>query len=262
MTQLLDMPNEILDLIFENTSLEEIWNFQQCNILCERALDPRMLARHDAVAELMLWGCQKGIPWAIKKAVSHGANIDVTRDPYFKGRRRYFTIAAARGNLDTIGLLLDLGARLDLEEDRARRILRKYIFDSFRPKILQVVLDHGGKDQIEDFQTGLDQCLYDALSPGFRVMERGPEGWRERQPVRRPVIRVEGVYENCKAWLAYGANPARLLENHTETAIERAISNLKAGWDPGMTIALINLLLSATTEPQSSAVEVYRRRAE
>jgi hypothetical protein len=58
-----------------------------------------------------------------------------------------------------------------------------------------------------------------------------------------------------------GANPARLLENQTETAIERVISNYKAGLNPGMTIALAKLLLSTTTEPQSPAVEAYRRQA-
>jgi hypothetical protein len=150
-----------------------------------------MLARHEAVAELTLWGCQKGVPWAIKKAVSHGANVDVIRNPYPKGRRRYFTTTAAHDNLDKIRLLLDLGPRLDSDEDRARRILRTHIFTPDRRKILQAVLDHGGQDQIEYFQTGLDRCLFNAVNAMFRSRER-PEGWTKL------------AYKRCQAWLAYG----------------------------------------------------------
>jgi hypothetical protein len=71
----------------------------------------------------------------------------------------------------------------------------------------------------------------------------------------------EGTYEKCQAWLDLGANPSRLLENRTETAIERVVSNSKDESDPWDTIALVNLLLSATSELQSPAVETYRRQA-
>ncbi|KIL92941.1 hypothetical protein FAVG1_04122 [Fusarium avenaceum] len=246
MFQLLDLPNEILDLIFENVPLRDIWSFQQCSILCEKTLDAQMLARQDAVTNLMLWGCHKGIPWAIKKALSHGADVNVVRRTVPIKRQRFFTIAEADRNLSTVGLLLDLGARLDLDNGRERYVLRRHIFNPDHPETLQVVLDHGGKDQIENFQTALDEALIDVLSETYRVEE--PTAQR--------------IYAICKAWLAYGANPARLLEERTMTAIERAISNYEDGRDPRMTIALVELLLSATTEPQSPAVEVYRRKAE
>lgn len=242
MIKLLDLPNEILDLIFENTSLDEIWNFQQCSILCESVLDTHMLARQNAVAELMLWGCQKGIPWAIKKALSHGADANVIRRTLPKKRRRFYTIAEAGRNLGTVGLLLDLGARLDLDNDMERRMLRRHIFNPNFPEILQVVVDHGGKDQIENFQTGLDQALFDVFSATYRFEEP----------------RTQRIYERCQAWLAYGANPGRLLENQTKTAIERAFSYYTGAPDSNEWIALLRLLLSATTEPQWPAIEIYR----
>ncbi|KAM0207280.1 hypothetical protein ACHAPQ_009119 [Fusarium lateritium] len=249
MAQFLKLPNEIINSIFENLSLHEIWNFQQCSILCERALDPHMLARYYAVAKLMMWGCEKGIPWAIKKALSHGADINAitifTRRP--RTVYRCLTIVAAGDDLETIGLLLDLGARLDLKDDKKCRRLRRTILDPDNPQILQVCLDHGAKDQIVDFQTGLDECLFSAADTKTRLK------------IPHCVERPEFTWEKCEAWLKYGANPTKLLENHTETAIERAVSNGEDESDPSETIALVNLLLSATKELQAPKVEVYRQ---
>ncbi|KAM0240708.1 hypothetical protein ACHAP5_007913 [Fusarium lateritium] len=249
MAQFLELPNEIINLIFTNLSLREIWNFQQCSTLCERVLDPHMLARYYAVANLMLWGCEKGIPWAIKKALSHGADINsiiiYARRPI--AVYRCLTIVAAGDNLETIGLLLDLGARLDLKDDKKRRRLRRTILDPDNPQKLQVCLDHGAKDQIADFQTGLDECLFSVADTKTRLK------------IPHCVQRPEFTWEKCQAWLEYGANPARLLEGYRETAIERAISNGKDKSDPSETIALVNLLLSATKELQAPEVEIYRQ---
>ncbi|KAM0495419.1 hypothetical protein ACHAP8_008007 [Fusarium lateritium] len=140
-TPLQNLPNEIMDIIFNQLTPSNVWSAQQSSKSIEHALDFHLLARRHAVDELMEWGCTQGSIEAINKAVSLGADPNLIEKPTKSGPfHSTSTIALASNHPYLVNHLFRLGANLRLAyvyED-----VHQEIFLQQKPQLLKSCLNH------------------------------------------------------------------------------------------------------------------------
>ncbi|CAM1508999.1 Fc.00g027380.m01.CDS01 [Cosmosporella sp. VM-42] len=186
------LPVELLEPVLSGLSVLEVSRLQQCNKNFSLSLGPYLLSLPSAVSKLMQWSCVHGESWAIKKALSYDADVNVVdvprkipnnnQNPAFL-KTSTLSLAAKRYQYETFQFLLESGARLDVIGIHCSqtKALRQRLFDSRRPRLLQQCLDYGVKDQIHHYQAGVDETL-------------------------RPSVKLGLGLDNCRTWLDFGAN--------------------------------------------------------
>lgn len=201
------LPNEIIDAIFIHLRPDEVWTTQQCSISTERALDPHMRTRRSAADHLMLWACDTGNNQAVLKAVSLGADVSAVRASLNDSSdSERSTIYCARYNLDTVRLLLDLGARLDMDFKGFSDKGWKCFQGDLGPEVYQLFSDRGITDQFIDFQACIDQCLYLQIE----------SGWSDTKDIAEALKRISIL-------LKLGASSVTIIQGGGETRGNNAL---------------------------------------
>ncbi|KAF4944589.1 hypothetical protein FSARC_14632 [Fusarium sarcochroum] len=179
------LPIELFEPVLYSLTLTEISILQQCSKALYASLNPYIFSFPTSVNKLLQWGCLHGETWAIKKAVSYGADISVV--DYFSIRTQTLYLTLLRHQYNTFRYLLDSGAQIDAKGvSRSRkRAFRRRFFDPRDPKFIQLLLMHCSKDEISQYQSGVDRALLSSVK-----MRLDPK--------------------ICQAWLDLGANPVDL----------------------------------------------------
>ncbi|KAF7544169.1 hypothetical protein G7Z17_g10164 [Cylindrodendrum hubeiense] len=189
------LPVELLGAILSRLSISEVAKFQQCSKALNQSLDAYVFSLPIAVNKLMQWGCVHAEKWAIEKALSHGADInvvDIPRAGTNRGpavvRTSTLCVAARRYNYEIFQFLLDLGAQLNSSriDGPQSRALRERLFDPRKPRLMKQCFDHGVQDQISDLQTGINNALCSSVNLGCDL-------------------------PTCGMWLDLGADPTELV---------------------------------------------------
>lgn len=226
------LPNEILDAIFLNMPPTDVWRFQQASKSCERALDPHLQTRRFALDSLMLFGCREGNHQVIRKAVSLGANVSTIR---LQRHRQWesWTIFAASRHLDTVALLFDLGARLDINPNEIPDQERRKIQRERTPKFLKLCSDRGVREQFLDFQDCLDHGLVKSLpDPGAAILQY-------------PGPFPDGDTRRISILMDLGANPTAWTEAYNPgTALSDLIEDMQYEYPAPWGLPALKLLLS------------------
>ncbi|KAM5349540.1 hypothetical protein ACJ41O_006045 [Fusarium nematophilum] len=202
------LPPELFSPILASWSVEEISRLMQCNRRLHKSLDPYLFSLPTSASRLMRWGCVHGEKWAVKKALSYGADVTVVEisSPNSKNHK------AGR-------FLLESGACLDVRIHTNQALaLHESLFDTWDTRLIQQCIDHRVEDHIPNFQTGLDEALLRS-------------------------VKCQNGFDKCKYWLGLGANPTALVGKwHWNAESPLAIAVLTR------TVPLIQLLLSRTTD--------------
>ncbi|QPC79058.1 hypothetical protein HYE68_009810 [Fusarium pseudograminearum] len=235
-----NLPNEIIDLIFNHLLPSEVWMVQNSIKSTEHALDSHLLARQHAVDDLMEWACRQGSLQAVDKAVSLGADTSLVQVPETSVLRSpTSTIALASNHLDLVKHLFHLGANL---RPHLQKDIQSEIFLGQKPQLLKLCLEHCSKDQFTDLQVNLDQALFRFVS-GVHY------------PRSLPII--ADILDKVRYWLELGANPTALCRGGT-TSLDIAIlsfTNLRHTYYPSSIVdPLVNLLLSAKPDLNANAL--------
>lgn len=208
-----DLPTDILLPILSDLNIRQIATLQQCSKFLNRSLEPYTFSMPNTVDRLMRWGCIHGEKWAITKALTYGADVSVveilmmsrrgqTQEPK-PIRASTLGLAAGREQYGIIKFLLESGARLDHPNihPTQSRALRQALFKPQKPRLLQLCLALGAKDQIPQFQSGIDEALISSVKQNHGL-------------------------DNCRTWLDLGANPTSIggkKQWDPETALSMAI---------------------------------------
>ncbi|RSM19964.1 hypothetical protein CDV31_001324 [Fusarium ambrosium] len=198
------LPVEVFETIIQKTDLIDIWRLQQCNSALEITLDPYIIAEPHGVHKLMAWGCLRGNIWAIKKALSLGADISTVEVAWRPNSVLCSTLglAARRKHHDTFEFLLKSGAQPDVTVHTSQSTtFKRHLFAPEFPRFVQLCQNHGVKDSIPNIQANLDEALVEAVKMNLKL-------------------------EICQSWMDLGANPTGQVGKswNPETALSLAIS--------------------------------------
>ncbi|KAI8662141.1 hypothetical protein NCS56_01017600 [Fusarium sp. Ph1] len=195
------LPVELFETIIQKTDLIDIWRLQRCNPAFEITLDPYMLAEPHAVQKLMAWGCLKGNMWAIKKALSLGADISTIEVAWRKDDTIILAstlgLAAKRCHYDSFEFLLKSSAQPDVSiHIRQSAAFKRHLFNPQFPRFVHLCQEYGVKDKIPNIQASLDEALVEAVKLNLKL-------------------------NICQSWMDLGANPTgRVGKNwNSETAL-------------------------------------------
>ncbi|RBR21403.1 uncharacterized protein FIESC28_04940 [Fusarium coffeatum] len=233
------LPNEIIDAIFTNMHPANVWRFQQSAKSSERALDPHLRTRRYALDQLIEFGCKYGNNRAVRKALSLGADVSVMTVFGFGGYLQKSTILSASLHLDTVTLLFDLGARLDISPDRNCHGLQKYNTAEF----FKLCSDRGARDQFDDFQSCIDRSLLenlpyigeshdDAIDKVSMLMELGAnptkcmDEYFDRTAVSKLIADMEG-------------------EHYKRTEVSKLVTDTEGSYSTSWGFPVLELLLSS-----------------
>lgn len=243
------LPNEILDAIFIHLSPYEVWKAQQCSASTEQALDPHMRTRRSAADYLMLSACDTGNNQAVRKAVSLGADVSVVRPlPTDSSDSERSTIFCASFHPETVNLLLDLGARFDIDFKGVSSEKRKDNERDLSSEFYKLCSDRGITDQFVDFQACIDDSLFN------RVQNWWFEGGGH-----------DGLMNRISILLELGASSVTLLETPgqpTVTTLSHLIRDIQYQYDHYSTLwglPILKLLLSKRPDPNSPSLEMTRK---
>ncbi|KAL6913575.1 hypothetical protein FSHL1_011250 [Fusarium sambucinum] len=244
-TPLQNLPNEIMDIIFNQLTPSNVWSAQQSSKSIEHALDFHLLARRHAVDELMEWGCTQGSIEAINKAVSLGADPNLIEKPTKSGPfHSTSTIALASNHPYLVNHLFRLGANLRLAyvyED-----VHQEIFLQQKPQLLKSCLNHCTKDQFTSLQFNLDKSLHQQVTNITGSMSS----------------KRTAAMEKVKCWLELGANPMSFcLPPSTSLSTAILAFSTSRHWNQVslQIISLVKLLLSAKPDLNALAVHMNHK---
>lgn len=199
------LPLEMFELVVQQTSLVDIWNLQQCNTALEITLDPYMLANPHAAHKLMRWGCLEGNTWAIKKAISLGADVSAVQVAWREDDTSILSstlgLAATTCQHDAFEFLLKSGAQPDVAiHNNQSASFKNRLFTPQLPRFIQLCQDYGLKDRIPNLQVNLDEALVESVKMNLGL-------------------------DICQTWMDLGANPTSRVGKswNPETALALAI---------------------------------------
>ncbi|EEU41338.1 uncharacterized protein NECHADRAFT_83306 [Fusarium vanettenii 77-13-4] len=198
------LPLEVFEAIIHETDLVDLWHLQQCNSAFEITLDPYMMAEPHAIHKLMAWGCSRGNTWAIKKALSLGADISTVEVAWRNDTALLASalgLAASRFRYDIFEFLLKSGAQPDVPIHITQSAaFKRRLFAPQFPRFVELCQEYGVKDRIPDIQANLDATLVEAVKLNLKL-------------------------NICQRWMDLGANPtARVGKSwNPETALSLAI---------------------------------------
>ncbi|RFN50236.1 hypothetical protein FIE12Z_5415 [Fusarium flagelliforme] len=238
------LPNETIDAIFIHMHPIDVWRFQQSSKSSERALDPHLLTRPYALNDLMTVACVRGNNGAIRKAVSLGANVSMITLPQSRDQQSSTILCASR-HLDTVAILFDLGARLDMDfnglVDTERRIRERGKSAEF----LQLCSERGVRDQFINFQDAIDHSLFDHVAD---VTEKEFEKWNADDIDKVSIL------------LELGANSTALSEEQPAvTTLSYLIKNIGKQCPAPLCLPIIKLLLSKHPDLNAPSRELTQR---
>ncbi|RSL59916.1 hypothetical protein CEP54_007069 [Fusarium duplospermum] len=198
------LPLDVFEIIIQKTDLVDIWCLQQCNPALEITLDPYMIVEPHAIHKLMTWGCLRDNIWAIKKALSLGADISVVEVAWRPDGVLCSTlgIAARKRQHEAFEFLLKSGAQPDVAVHITQSTtFKRYLFTPQVPRFVQLCQDYCVMDKIPNIQANLDEALVKAVKMNLRL-------------------------EICQTWMDLGANPTGQVGKSwdPETALSLAIS--------------------------------------
>ncbi|SPJ73389.1 uncharacterized protein FTOL_03119 [Fusarium torulosum] len=230
------LPAEIYQAISIFLSLEDIWTLQQCSSTIEKAFDPWMLSRDDAVDRLICWACRiiEFVPfpdegpifpasatdntpsnpryircsarecrWAIDKALSHGADVSTIK--------RRLTVKFRLSEPKVVGSTLALAARMVHTE--AFRLLLE------RGATLDIELGEWQSQWLRQFLLDLQhpESLQLCINRGMR--HKGSFIQDSLDEALVSSYKDEGKGDLYYRWLDLGANPKSLAGIEPKSAI-------------------------------------------
>lgn len=220
------LPTELLEPILSSLDMVHVARLRQCNKGLEKRLEPYLFSFPLAVNKFMQWACINGEVRAIEKALAYGADVSVADGPYCQVSTLYLT--TRRHHYEAFKFLLDSGARLDLVDlDWTQsRPLRKRLFHPLRPRFLQLCYEHAVTDQIDQFQTGIDEALVASVKAGYGI-------------------------ETYQIWLDLGANPTAVVGNKAWRAASALSLAILSG-----SVPLTQFFLSRKPDLSSPSVDL------